>query len=219
MYLSLLRLNPLSYTVQRDIQDVTQIHRTIMNAFPSIILPDETPRSFYKVLFRLEHQLYKGNITLYVQSTSEPDWSHLPKDYLENSYPAVKSIKESYENLKVGQALRFRLRANPTRKVNTKSEDGNRRNGRRVPISSPENQIEWLVRKSSDHGFHLLNLVIASTGSSELVRSHVKPRTFQGVLFEGVISINNLDIFLETLKTGIGPGKAFGFGMLSIGPH
>jgi CRISPR system Cascade subunit CasE len=42
--------------------------------------------------------------------------------------------------------------------------------------------------------------------------------TFGSVLFEGVLQVTDPDGFRETLATGIGSGKAYGFGLLSIAP-
>jgi len=42
--------------------------------------------------------------------------------------------------------------------------------------------------------------------------------TFLSARFEGFIEVIELDKFLNCLKSGIGPAKGFGFGLLSIGP-
>jgi len=42
--------------------------------------------------------------------------------------------------------------------------------------------------------------------------------TFGSVLFEGRLTIDDVEKFRETLAIGIGSGKAYGFGLLSIAP-
>lgn len=42
--------------------------------------------------------------------------------------------------------------------------------------------------------------------------------TFGSVLFEGRLRITDAELFRETLARGIGPGKAYGFGLLSLAP-
>ena len=42
--------------------------------------------------------------------------------------------------------------------------------------------------------------------------------TFGAVLFEGRLRVTEADRFREALATGIGPAKAYGFGLLSIAP-
>ena len=95
-----------------------------------------------------------SNVALLVQSGEEPDWSYLPEGYLfnldrEGQNPATKTISNSLEALHKGQVLRFRLRANPTKRIDTKSgPDGQRRNGRRVDLRTETQQVEWLSRRS-----------------------------------------------------------------------
>ncbi len=221
MYLSLLRLNPAAAVVQRDLRDVTGLHRIIMKAFPDVLDPEMEARAHFGVLHRLEFDRRTRHILLYVQSRTEPDWLQLPVGYLhpEGGAPRPKWVAQVYAGLKAERVLRFRLRANPTRKVDTRSgPDGARRNGRRVPLLQLDQQIEWLARKAEGCGFSLLQATVAASGSAELVRSHGTGRTFQGVLFEGRLVVQDPERFRETLAAGIGPGKAFGFGLLSVGP-
>lgn len=223
MHLSLLRLNPASAAVQRDLRDVQALHRRVMSAFPDVLDPEVEARAYFGVLYRLELNRNTRQILLYVQSRIEPDWVQLPSGYLRPAdgldNPAVKRVDEVYARIQAGRVLRFRLRANPTRKIDTKSgPDGARRNGRRVPVRGVEEQIAWLARKAEACGFELLHAVIAASGSEELVRSYETGKTFQGVLFEGHLKVKDPIRFQETLAAGIGPGKAYGFGLLSVGP-
>ncbi len=223
MYLSFMRLNPLSAAVQRDLRDVAGMHRTIMKAYPEIVDPEVSARAFFGVLYRLEFERVTGRILLYAQSRIRPDWSQLPDGYLypEDGMPnpAIKAVDRVYADLKTGRVLRFRLRANPTRKVDTRSSsNGVKRNGRRVPVRGLEEQIGWLTRKSVECGFVLLQVAVSASGAAELVKSYGTGRTFQGVLFNGRLAVQDAKLFQDALAMGIGPGKAFGFGMLSIGP-
>lgn len=222
MFLTLMRLDPQSPQVQRDLRDPQSLHRTIMKGFPDVIDPEQEARAYWGVLHRFEFERRSGRVLLYVQSRIDPDWSFLPPEYLANDgmeNPAVKPVAQVYERLTAGRILRFRLRANPTRKIDTKSgPNGERRNGRRVPLAGLEAQVGWLARKAEEHGFELLQATLAATGASEWVRSHSTGRTFQGVLFEGRLVVREPERFREALSRGIGPGKAFGFGLLSVGP-
>ena len=219
-YLSLLSLNPASADVQQGLRDVNDLHRRIMEAFPRRTSPSAEARALYKVLHRLEFDRAGGRVLLYVQSGTVPDWSRLPDGYLQpEDGLQVKPIGEVYAGLKTGRVLRFRLRANPTRKVDTKSgPNGEKRNGRRVPLLSLEEQVAWLSRKASQHGFELLHVTIAATGSAERVVSRGSGRTFQGIVFEGRLVVRDPAAFRSVLEQGVGPAKAFGFGLLSVGP-
>lgn len=223
MYLTLMRVDPYSAAVQRDLRDPQALHRTVMRGFPSVIDPEQEARAYFGVLHRLEFERRTGRVLLYVQSRLEPNWTflsaggYLVKDGSPN--PVVKPVATIYAGLAAERVLRFRLRANPTRKIDTKSgPDGERRNGRRVPLVKLDDQVQWLVRKAEAHGFDLLQATVAATGAGELIRSHETGRTFQGVLFEGRLVVRAVEQFRKALAEGIGPGKAFGFGLLSVGP-
>lgn len=222
MYLSLLRFDLRFPGVRRDLFDPYDLHRTVMRAFPSVIDPEQDPRSFWGVLYRLEHDRRVPYPTLYVQSRVMPDWSFLDQDALiQDSVPnpTTKSVAKAYNRIRSGQTLRFRLRANPTKKIDTKSdESGNRRNGRRVPLLKYEDQIKWLERKAVSHGFGLSDVYVAASGAGERQVSRRIGGTFQGVVYEGRLIVRDPDIFRKTLAEGIGPGKAFGFGLLSVAP-
>lgn len=218
-YLSLLHLNPLSRQVNRDIADIVEMHRTIMSAFPEVANGD-SPRAKFDVLYRLEVQHRSGKIHLYVQSNIEPQWKELPDTYIlsnHNKGIAVKSIEKAYENIQEGMRLRFRLRANPTRKIKTKTAtEGQRRHGQRVPVRGELEQVEWLNRQGARCGFRLDSVAITSSGRPELVRSNRHQRTFQGVLYDGVLTVLDREHFKYSLQKGIGPGKSYGFGMMSV---
>ena len=45
-----------------------------------------------------------------------------------------------------------------------------------------------------------------------------KGQRLRSVLFEGLLQVTDPDAFRQTLIRGIGSGKSFGFGLLSIAP-
>jgi len=230
MYLSRLLLNPRSKEVRRDQADCHVLHARVMAAFPQASSGNGA-RSEYSVLFRVDRGT---NPVLYVQSAEPPDWSSLPHAYLlyhGKDNPACKSVAKQYECLRSGMVLRFRLRANPTKKIETKTgPDGRRCNGKRVDIQSEEDQIKWLMRKGQASGFELMRVL----GDGDVVDVRVlqepkvegvkasdpqsKPMTFGSVLYEGHLRIVDHSLFLHAVKSGIGPGKAYGFGLLSLAP-
>ncbi len=232
MYLSRLVLDPRSREAGRDLGDVHQMHRTVMSAFPQL-KEQGGARSGLAVLHRLDIDQRGSNIALLVQSGEEPDWSCLPEGYLftldpEGRNPATKSISDVLVSLHRGQVLRFRLRANPTKKIDTKSgPDGRRRNGRRVDLRTDSQQIAWLSRRADRAGFCLVpvhsgsNTPAVRVGSSEKLRGRTTNRlvTLAGVLFDGLLEVTDPDRLRLAIREGIGPGKAFGCGLLSLAPR
>lgn len=232
MYLSRLVINPRSSDARRDLGDVQRMHRTIMSAFPQMKESGEA-RAELAVLYRLEDSERMGRTALLVQSRVLPDWTCLPSGYLTDSdeevgNPATKPITKALEALSEGQILRFRLRANPTKKIDTKSgPDKRRRNGRRVELRAEIQQIEWLARKAEQSGFRMVparpgsDVPAVRIGAGEKLRGKRRAGnlTIGGVLFEGLLEITHVDRFRRALREGIGPGKAFGCGLMSIAPY
>ncbi len=231
MYLSRLVLDPRSRQAGRDLGDVYQMHRTIMSAFPQV-KERGGARADLAVLHRLDIDQRGANVALLVQSRAEPDWSCLPEGYLfdldsEGQNPATKSISDAMVALRKGQVLRFRLRANPTKKIDTKSSpNGRRRNGRRVDLRTEPQQMDWLSRRADDSGFRLVpvgpnsDAPAVRVGASEKLRGRTSSRlvTLAGVLFEGLLEVTDPDNLRLAIREGIGPGKAFGCGLLSVAP-
>ena len=229
MFLSRLILNPRSRDVRRDLSDCQQLHRSVMSAFPDIA-GDDGARAALGVLHRID--LDRANVTLLVQSSQPPDWSHLPAGYLrvdtDLENPACKRLDNLYGVLRSGDVLAFRLRANPSRKIDTKSRpDGNRRNGRRVELRTEADLIDWLRRKGSMAGFEIVSVRARPEIPNALAMTEAKQRgmhpttsggkmTFRPVLFSGVLRVADADLFRAALIGGIGPAKAYGFGLLSV---
>lgn len=227
MYLSRLLLNPRSREVRRDLADCQDLHRTIMSAFPPGQDPDSHARERFGLLHRLEVDRRGNRLVLYVQSLEKPDWSHLPPSYLEDfsdfKNPACKPVGDTYRQLQNGTVLSFRLQANPTRKVDRKNQqDGPRWHGKRVELRREEDQLTWLLRKGEQGGFRLLNARVQGQDKEQgrrLRRRGAHSLTLATVVFEGHLQITDADRFYHhSLARGIGPGKAYGLGLLSLAP-
>jgi CRISPR system Cascade subunit CasE len=263
LYLSRLLLNPRSRQVWSELAQPYEMHRTLMRAFPPATKAAEgTAREEFAVLFRAEFDDSGGVAKVYVQSVKEPDWSFLQglPDYLcrngETPSISCKDVMPSYANLRAGQTLRFRLRANPSKKAKrndegvdlTKPRPGTDRLGRpkaqskRVELTRESEQIDWLIRKGKERekgvpgGFELLfkEARDRSGQARQIPRVTVCPegkekgRKREGagghvtihlaVLFDGLLRVTDAEQFRKTLTRGIGSGKAFGFGLLSVAP-
>jgi CRISPR system Cascade subunit CasE len=234
MYLSRLILNPRHRAVRRDLADCQALHRTIMAAFPDLPAGAEA-RARLGVLYRLEIEPRTGRTIILVQSRQMPDWSRLAPGYLldtggDPENPACKEISHVYARIEPGMVFAFRLQANPTRKIDTRSgPDGRRRNGRRVELVGEEAQLDWLRRKAAASGFELMTvranpvvLSVTAVPGGKLIGLHpdgldsVRRMTFAVVRFDGLLRVTNADRFRTALVEGIGPGKAYGLGLLSI---
>jgi len=219
MLLSRLILNPRSRQAQREIANPYEMHRTIMRAFPAEISEHE------RILFRLKIHSQTGIPTLLVQSKGKPDWGWLrmpESNYLlsEDALPLEvdnPSVKEVTLNLRQGQVLTFRLRANPT----TKKDRPDKKQGRRVGVYSEDEQRKWLQRKLENAGAQLID---ARTVDLEKIKGRLKRETtshelsFACVQFEGILQVKDSSLLVQAVESGIGSGKGLGFGLLSLAP-
>ncbi len=217
MYLSRLLLNPRSRQVQREARDPYQQHRTVMSGFPET-LPDEE-----RVLYRLDIQPRTGQMALLVQSQTGPDWGELaateyllpPDPFYDLPNPAVKAVDLSFQT---GQILGFRLRANPVKRLFKDIPDKNLKKGQRIGLFEEADQLAWLQRKADDHGFGVGHVHIVDEGFHGGKTRDDRKLKFFAVRFEGHLRVTDPDAFLEAVKQGIGPAKAFGCGLLSLAP-
>ncbi len=225
MKLSRLVVNPLCRDVARAVADVHRLHQLVMTGFDGDAGP--AARARHGVLHRLEMDPQGSALLLYVQSSSDPNWSRLPAGCLvaleDRGNPQVRDLHE-LDRVAAGAVARFRLRANPTRKIGTKSVDGQRRHGRRVPHRDDLHCIEWLVRKGTNHGFEVMSdglqqpRVVLVREPMRRGRRSSTAITFEGVRFDGLLRVTDTDAFRAGVISGIGSGKAFGFGLLSFAP-
>jgi len=186
------------------------------------------------LLFRVEPS-NNGPPVVLVQTRDDPDrWSHLPEGYL----LAPAECKAINLLVNAGQRLRFRLRANPTKRVAGKNEGlGSVMVGKRVGLATEADQLRWLLRKGERGGFAIpgswVDAQHPDTGEPVQLpnfRVDVVPEgrdhngkpghagNFLAVRFEGVLVVDNPEKLRTTVAAGLGSGKAFGFGLLSVAP-
>lgn len=215
MYLSRLVLNPRNRRVQKELAAPYEMHRTLSRCFePALTISTE------RFLFRVD-QGCDGIAKLLLQSLTEPDWSWLQdpgaRSYLlsiDTENPACKCVDLQ---LAAGQVLAFRLRANPTKKLSLG------RNNKRVGLYKEEEQIGWLQRKGSSAGFEVHSVRI---GADEMITDTIHRQEdntthrakLLAVTFDGLLRVTDVEALRVAVAAGIGSGKAFGFGLLSLAP-
>lgn len=227
MYLSKLTLNIRDRQTRHDLARPYEMHRTLMNSY---LHPRVANRC--DLLFRVEPSR-NGPPVVLVQTREDPgEWTGFPAGYLLG--PAVcKPLKLSVIG---GQHLRFRLRANPTKRVAAKNQRlGTVMAGKRVGLTSEAEQLRWLIRKGDAGGFTIpgewMDTKHPETGESfKLPNFRVdavpegrdrngKPGyagAFLAVRFDGVLVVADPGMLEAAMASGLGSGKAFGFGLLSL---
>ncbi len=187
------------------LRDTYDWHQRVWQAFGG---RDGAPRDFLTRVDRLE----AGYRLLIVSATPphRPDWCPTP---------CFRS-KPIPEEFFAHRRYRFSLLANPTRKVRVDHPDGSRKkNGRRVPLSRREDLVAWLARKAADGGFRFDPATLRTIPRGrEYFHKDGTHGLHSAVEFQGILRVTDPARFRETFRRGIGPAKAFGFGLLVLAP-
>jgi CRISPR system Cascade subunit CasE len=220
MYLTRGYLNPRSRDVLRDLAEPADLHRSIMRLFSDGL--GETPRAAAGVLHRIDTGPI-GERLLVLQSKDKPDLSRAASGWFVQGSndpfgsvegPSIRRIR--LETLRRDEMLAFRLVANATRKILTKTPDGgSRTHGKRVPLRDDALQLAWVERKLTDAGVRLERDSLRIEPAGHTGTRHAAPN-FVGIRYEGCFTIDDDLRLRQALERGIGPAKAFGYGLLSV---
>ena len=222
MYLSKLILNPRNAGARRDVARPYELHRTLMRSVDGAAKKN-------RLLFRIEPtsgQRKAGLVVLVQSAEAAPDWTPLlGNGYLLEVRGPQPIGKKMTEALEPGRRFAFRFVANPT----IKKKVAGKKHSVRVPLihnrPNPEDHPtywHWLHRKAEQHGFKVLSARDAPfrTASNRRKKQHYDKAEIPhfGVRFDGVLEVTDPSLLLEAIRQGIGPAKAFGFGLLSLAP-
>jgi CRISPR system Cascade subunit CasE len=234
VFLSELSLDPRRRGVLRAAADSYAMHQLVSMGFP-----DGDRGSLGRVLYRVETQ--GGRLRVLVQSSAMPDWSRLEDVLLGERGPKEVKLRrpDGSPVFTSGQILRFRLRANPTVRAGASA---GALAGKRVGIAGRAAQLAWLGRKAVASGFELVPLPdgpewIDAFEDGPASRAEVratpldwgrghKPKEGDshfhiqhvGTQFDGALRVVDPARVVSAIEDGIGSGKAFGFGLLSVAP-
>lgn len=154
-----------------------------------------------RYLYRIEYARRGGGILL--QTWTHPDFSFLDGEGLQ-----IEGVKRLLpEVIRPGRAYRFGLLVNPTRRL--------KETGRRVGLA-PDEVPGWLQA-------HLGGCILREVRLEETYALHIdKPRDGKTSYWvhraQGVLVCRDPEALWQTLRSGVGRGKAFGLGMLSLAP-
>jgi len=226
MFLSKLLLNLRHPFVRRDLADPYRLHQTLRRVVPKNRPEGTAPakEARAELLFRVETDRIGAGPFILIQTAHRPDWSGFAVDYLAEPPAPPKDL--SILSFHVGQRLRFRLRANPTKRAGKSVSDA-QWVGKRVGLMSEEDQLAWLLRKADQSGFRIPSSDEPANGlkvfsvriipeGNVVARKKDHTLTCLAVRFEGLLEVTDPVRFRQTLAEGIGSAKGLGFGLLSL---
>lgn len=201
MYLARLSLDLSVPAVRRDLGNSYDMHRTLSRAF----VVAERGR-IERFLWRLEPGLSGRQPLVLVQSESSGDW-----DAVIDALAGGARIETRQFDLQAmcvdHQIFRFRLLANPTVA----------RLGKRWGLVTEDAQLAWLGRQAERAGFAVQAGLV--TGSDvQHGRKDAARISLRRACFDGILQVTDGCALQQAVRAGIGPGKAFGCGLLSLAP-
>jgi CRISPR system Cascade subunit CasE len=195
------------------------------------------------ILYRREPEYRNGCVIVLVQSLVEPDWrAGLAGEVTGARRPQVMPLRIAPG---IGSHLRFRLRANPTRREPARHavhRDTDRpKDGPRVsithkgvrrdrakreleqilgyePRSAEVNEFmyrRWLEEQLEGAGVTELKYGVVNEG---LLEDKCRGLKWQSVLFDGTLRVVAPERLRKVVAQGVGTARAFGFGLLSLAP-
>lgn len=202
MYLSRIKLNINEKATVKFLQSPQVAHATIEGAF------DDSDRT--RKLWRLDY--YKGHPYVLLLSHNKPDLASFIEQF---GYPdelqEIRDYQRLLDCLQMGQRYHFRLCANPVHSVS----QGDDRRGKVMGHVTVAQQEKWLTDRSDRLGFALGEFTVVERHMKKFKRQN-RFVTLSTAVYEGILEIQDINIFKETLVKGIGRAKSYGCGLLTL---
>lgn len=230
MYISRVPLNGARRSAMEVISSPYKMHAAVEASFPPLLddAPDESDGgSTGRILWRIDPIPNKGrSVWLYVVSPKKPDFSHLCEQagWPQEGRWETKDYEPLLDRICNGQFWRFRLKANPVRKVLVnKSQRGTTDVvGTIQGHVTADQQVSWLFARAHANGFGIAanaegDSLVSVSERCKFSFAHAGSKvTLSTAVFDGVLEVTDADAFRNTLRQGIGRAKAFGCGLLTI---
>lgn len=209
MYLSRVEIDVENRRKIKDLTHIGAYHNWVEQAFPQEIKDQERSRKLWRI------DKLQGKSYLLIQSSTKPDLEKLESYGLAGS-GQVKAYDKFLDKLEEGKTYNFRVVLNPV--VSLTNPEGKR--GRVVPYLKVEDQMKFFIDRTEKNGFSVDpdQVMIVERSYVNLKKQNKRPVRLIKVAYEGLLTIENLDIFKDLLLKGFGKKKAYGFGLMTLIP-
>ena len=233
-YLSRIPINPMRRRSQELLASPQRIHAEVLGSLPMQPVNERT-------LWRRESVVDQGGavrrVELLVLTETQPSWAEVVQEFGWPQTSEGQAVVRDYEpvlaHVQLGRELAFRVTANPSSVTHEpqKASPGQAKQlavgrGVRIGHQTVGHQLAWfLARAAGDAttwGFtvgDLENPAVQLVSREKL--AFLKPGggpkvTLETATFEGVLRITDTARFREVLVAGMGRGKAYGCGLLTV---
>lgn len=233
-YLSKIVLNPLRRQAQILLRNPRKLHAAVLAGIAQQPVTE-------RVLWRVEQRVHAIDVLALTQS--KPAWHHLVEQAgwpnTDDGAPLIAEYEPIMRLISKGREFAFRLRANPvvsTRQISKPTpsqakvlESGELHRGVRLGHRTAEHQLLWFLKRAAGEntqwGFSVGAFETATVALVARERVQIKKRNetlvvLETATFEGQLVVTDVDLFTKTVLNGIGSGKAYGCGLLTLaGPR
>ena len=217
-YFSKFLINPQRRGARKLLSSPQALHAAVMATVPPDVKPEDG-----RILWRLD--ITGHQYVLYVLSPEKPDFSTLIEQAGWDTRPGESAhYGRLLAKLENGQEWGFRLTANPVKRQRGKGD-------KIFPHVTPAQQSAWLRERAQQWGFEVIpveNQEIADiplvTARKDLSFSHrdssgnIGKVTLRKAQFDGALRITDVELFRKALVNGMGRGKAYGMGLMTLAP-
>lgn len=217
MYLTRMFVNSRLRSAVKLLGSPQCMHAAVMNTFGPGALDTEAPG---RVLWRLD--TIGDRQALYIASPVEPDMRSLVEQagWINGESSTTRPYAPLLDSISDGQLLRFRLTANPTHSVRKPGWEDTKPCGH----TTVKQQEDWLLQRCTGWGFTIPDGTTETDQLSITDRRTLRFRrgskhvTLAQATYEGLLTVTNPTALRSTLTAGVGRGKAYGCGLLTISP-
>lgn len=120
------------------------------------------------------------------------------------------------QRVEPGSSWQFRLTANPTKCCKDPKAPAER--GTVAAHCSTKYQKQWLLDRAAKHGFALREeeFTVTRVQWQHFAKHGTRPVTLLAVTYEGILRVTDPEQFRALLCQGMGRGKAYGLGLMTV---
>ena len=203
MYLSRIRLDAANRNTLRALTAPQKFHGALESAFRG-----QRKRNLWRI------DSLKGDLYILLLSEEMPDLSGFCRQFCRTPDDAqTKQYDGLLARITAGSTWHFRLTANPV-----KSQKKENSRGKVLAHITTDYQKEWMLTHCEKHGFRLSedSFDVAQSKWYQFYKSDRNRVSLLAVTFEGRLEVTDAELFRQALCAGIGRGKAYGLGMLTV---
>ena len=194
MYLSVVKPDFTNLHVINSLMNEQDMHRNVQSLF-------QTSRKDGNILYRYLKSSDINRSLICIQSDEQPKSV--------NGLEVISSINVDDRNKKIteNQEIAFDVLVHPT--VG--------KSGKHFVIASYEERLNWFYKQGMKHGFEIKKIQEVSTVNKHLKHDKYTDSTNMiGYHYKGILKVTDLNEFMKVYHTGLGRGKAYGYGMFML---